>query len=184
MSTPAPEGHVGFTRDGRDYVLTASQWLPTDPETLWRFVGDCRHMNHVLPRSVRFHVLTPDPQPVAEGAIYEYQLRLRGVPVFWRTLITAVDHPRSFVDIQAQGPYARFEHAHTFEPVAGGTAVGDVIRYRPPGGPLAGVANQVVRRELRLLFATRHHRLRELYEAHAAGGVDPATLLAVVGAVV
>jgi len=172
-----PGGRIGFTRDGRDRVLTAAQWLPVDPETLWRFVGDCRHMNHVLPRFVRFHALTPDARPVAAGATYDYRLRLRGVPVFWRTLITALDHPRSFVDVQARGPYAFFEHTHTFDPVNGGTAMGDVIRYRPPGGPLAGLVNRVVRRELRLLFATRHRRLRELYDAHAAGGADPATLL-------
>lgn len=170
-------GTIGFSRAGRERVLTAAQWLPASPETLWRFVGDCRHMNHVVPRFVRFAMLSDDLSPVTQGKTYDYRLRLRGVPVFWRTLITDVDHPRSFTDVQAKGPYASFAHHHTFEPVDGGTRVGDVIRYRPPGGPLAGLVNVVVARDLRLLFATRHRRLRELYEAHAAGGPDPADLL-------
>ena len=174
-------GRVDFSRDGRDRVLTAGQWLPADAETLWRFVGDCRHMNHVIPRWVRFEIVSEDLSPVREGMTYEYRLRLRGVPVFWRTLITEVDRPRRFVDVQAKGPYAAFEHTHTFASAErngrAGTEVGDVIRYRPPGGPLAGLVNVVVRRELRLLFLQRHRRLRELYETLAAGGADPAEWL-------
>ena len=165
---------IRFRREGRLYVLHAKQWLPTDPETLWRFVGDCRHMNHVIPRFVRFEVLSTDLRPVEEGHTYEYKLRLRGIPVFWRTLITRVDRPHSFTDVQAKGPYASFEHHHTFEPDGNGTRVGDVIRYRPPGGPLAGLVNFVVRRDLRRLFETRHRRLAELY---ADGQPDPAERL-------
>ncbi len=179
MNAAPPDrgGSIDLTRCGRHWELAATQWLPASPQTLWRFVGDCRHMNHVIPRSVRFEVLSPDVAPVAPGAVYDYRLRLRGVPVRWRTLITEVDHPWSFTDVQARGPYAHFEHRHRFDAWEGGTRVGDVIRYRPPGGPLAGVVNQVVARELWLLFKTRHRRLAELYTAHADGGPDPAGLL-------
>ena len=158
-------------------MLEARQWLPATPERVWAFVSSLHHMNHVIPSSIRFEVTTPDPAPLAEGVTYDYRLVLRGIPVRWRTLITAVDEPRYFADRQAKGPYASFLHEHWFDPEArggiDGTMTRDVIRYRPPGGPLARLANLVVRRELRLLFERRHARLAELF----ADGSNPLGLL-------
>ena len=174
MNDTTQQGQIGFSGEGADFVLHATQWLPATAETLWRFVGDCRHMNHVIPGFVRFQILSADLGLVATGRRYDYRLRLRGVPVKWRTLITHVDHPHAFTDTQEKGPYARFEHTHLFTPTRGGTEVQDIIRYRPPGGPLARAVNVIVRHELRALFAHRHRRLSTLYTHHAAGGPDPA----------
>ncbi|MEM6459708.1 MAG: SRPBCC family protein [Planctomycetota bacterium] len=177
-------GRIGFGRDGKTRVLRAEQWLPAAPDAVWRFVADCRHMNHVIPRFVRFEVRGWDgtpieehhgpPPTVAAGGTYDYRLHLHGLGVRWRTLITEVDALRRFVDEQAKGPYAAFAHEHTFEPTDDGTLTRDVIRYRPPGGPLAGLVDRLaVRRDLRALFVCRHRRLAELFAEHP----DPAALL-------
>ncbi|MEM9883861.1 MAG: SRPBCC family protein [Planctomycetota bacterium] len=177
-------GRIDFERSGKHRVLRAEQWLPADPKTVWRFVADCRHMNLVIPSFVRFEVTGWDGRPiedhdgppptVAEGGTYDYRLHLHGLGVRWRTLITEADAPRRFVDEQARGPYAEFAHEHTFEPTDGGTLTRDVIRYRPPGGPLAGLVDRLaVRRDLRALFTCRHRRLTELFAEHR----DPAALL-------
>ncbi|MEM7625422.1 MAG: SRPBCC family protein [Planctomycetota bacterium] len=173
---------IAFDRDGRDFVLRAQQWLPASPESIWRFVGDCRHMNHVIPPFMRFRILSPIPDGVppaiAPGAIYEYKLRLHGVGFFWRTLMKEVEYPRRFRDVQAKGPYASFSHEHTFEAMdwagVSGTLTRDIIRYRPPGGPLAPLINAtMVRRDLQKLFERRHRRMAELF----AEGGDPAAEL-------
>lgn len=136
-------------------------------------------MNHVLPSFMRFEILSPMPggvpTPIAPGVTYEYQFHLHGIGVFWRTLMKEVEYPHRFRDVQAKGPYASFSHEHTFDAIdrdgVPGTLVRDIIRYRPPGGPLAGLINAaMVRRDLRRLFERRHLKMNELF----ADGCDPA----------
>ena len=57
----------------------------------------------------------------------------------WWTLtsrITVVEPPTRFADEQASGPFARFEHTHTFESTAGGTRMTDDWEHTAPFGPL------------------------------------------------
>lgn len=179
VKTPSPtNATISFNRQGHDYVMRAEQWLPASPEIIWDFVSDCRHMNHVIPPFVRFEVLSvPEgagPPQLGRGVTYEYKLHLHGIGFFWRTLIDEVDRPHRFVDLQAKGPYARFSHEHLFDPVDGGTLTRDILRYRPPGGPLAGLVDTLlVKRDLRRLFLRRHQRMAELF----ADGESPAARL-------
>jgi ligand-binding SRPBCC domain-containing protein len=175
-SDPKKTDRVSFRRDGRDFVCLAQQWLPRDPDTLFRFFGDCRHLNHVIPPFIRFRLLRPTPPPpVAPGVTYDYRLALHGVPLRWTTRIDKVDAPRCFYDSQARGPYASFTHRHDFLPQDGGTLTRDTITYRPPGGPLAPLINRLfVQPDLRRLFEHRHQRMRALYAEHA----DPSVLFA------
>jgi hypothetical protein len=165
---------IGFDRDGADYILTAQQWLPRSPQEVFAFMSDCRHMNLVLPSWIRLNVLNKCPARLSPGACYDYRFKLHGLPLRWRTRITQVAAPHRFIDVQERGPYAFFEHEHRFEPAGDGTLVHDTIRYRPPGGPLAGMIDRAwVRRDLLGLFEHRHRRLAELY----ADAQDPLTLL-------
>lgn len=178
-----PDSSISSGRDGRDYLLRAEQWLPANPAAVWRFVADCRHMSHVIPSFMRFRILSPmpggEPTSIAPGVTYDYELRLHGIGFFWRTLMLDVDHPHRFKDEQAKGPYQHFSHEHKFDPVTvdgvAGTLTRDTIRYRPPGGPLAGLVDAaLVRRDLRRLFEHRHRRLAELFAEGQDS--DPAAL--------
>ncbi len=165
---------IRFSRDGKDFVCEAEQWLPRSREELWRFFSDCRHMNLVLPPFIRFHVDPQQVRPLGEGVTYDYRLKLHGFPLRWRTLVTSVNYPSDFEDIQARGPYASFAHRHDFVEQDGGTLTKDRIVYRPPGGALAHFVNTlVVQPDLKRLFEHRHRRMLELY----ADGHDPAALL-------
>ena len=179
MTRATPEGEIHFGRSAAHYELTAAQWLPTTREKAWAFLGDCRHLNFVLPRFIQFSIIDADdrqtPPGLAPGVTYDYRLRLHWFAVRWRTLITEVSYPDRFVDIQQRGPYESFTHEHDFEPdpVRGGLIVRDRIVYRPPGKWLAPIVNWAyVRPSLRRLFINRHQKLRELF----AEGADPQTL--------
>ena len=91
------------------------------------------------------------------GTVIDYRLRLHGVPVRWRTRIEVWDPPRRFVDVQLHGPYALWEHTHTFEPDGDGAVViRDRVRYALPLGPLGRIAHAVfVRRDVERIFDHR-----------------------------
>lgn len=65
----------------------------------------------------------------------------------WRSLtsqITRFDRPRSFRDSQVRGPFARFDHDHVFEGVAGATRMTDVLDYAAPLGWLGRLAEVAI----------------------------------------
>jgi ligand-binding SRPBCC domain-containing protein len=100
------------------------------------------------------------------GTLIDYRLRLHGVPVRWRTRIEAWEPPERFVDVQVRGPYALWEHTHTFEPDgAHAVVIRDRVRYALPFGPLGRLAHALfVRRDLERIF---DHRRRAVAYALA-----------------
>lgn len=82
----------------------------------------------------------------------------------WWTLtsrITVVDRPTRFADKQASGPFARFEHTHTFESTAGGTRMTDDWEHTTPFGPLGWLADRLfLTRHMRRLLETRNAALK------------------------
>ena len=81
---------------------------------------------------------------MCRGALIDYQLRLHGLPVCWRTLISVWEPPVRFIDLQIKGPYAHWEHSHTFEPVGEqAVVIGDRVRYALPLGPLGAIAREL-----------------------------------------
>jgi ligand-binding SRPBCC domain-containing protein len=95
------------------------------------------------------------------GALIDYRLRLWGIPLRWKTGITAWEPPRRFVDEQLRGPYRLWIHEHTFEEDGDGTVCGDFLRYAVPFGALAN--RLLVARDVRKIFAYRERRLREVF---------------------
>jgi ligand-binding SRPBCC domain-containing protein len=133
--------------------------LPRPREEVFEFFADAGNLQAITPDWLHFRILTPLPIEMRQGALIEYRLRLRGLPVRWKTEITAWDPPRRFVDEQLRGPYRLWVHEHTFQEADGGTLVGDSVRYAVPGGTL--VDKLFVAREVRRIFAFRQERLRE-----------------------
>jgi ligand-binding SRPBCC domain-containing protein len=66
--------------------------------------------------------------------LIDYRIRVHGVPIRWRTEITARYPPHRFIDVQLRGPYTLWHHKHTLEERDGGTLCLNHVRYRPRGG--------------------------------------------------
>lgn len=70
------------------------------------------------------------------GHLIDYQIRLYGLPVRWRSQIQVFDPPTTFTYIQLSGPYRRLRHSLEFINVAGGgTEVRDTVDYELPFWP-------------------------------------------------
>jgi ligand-binding SRPBCC domain-containing protein len=160
-TTPATDPKLG-----RVWRLEAEQVLDRPVEEVFPFFADAHNLESITPAMLGFKVLTPQPIEMRSGLILEYRLRVRSVPIRWRTEIPECDPPRMFVDNQIRGPYALWHHTHTFEPIDGGTRTRctDVVRYRPRGWVLASLVNRVlVQRDVEKIFRYRFEKLAELF---------------------
>lgn len=144
-------------------ILRREQRLPRNPATVFEFFADARNLEAITPPLLRFRVVTPDPIVMGRGTLIRYRLRVRRVPVSWVTEITAWEPPHRFVDEQLTGPYALWEHTHSFESDGEETIMRDVVRYRIGFGALGLLADRMlVRRDLEAIFDHRAERVREL----------------------
>ena len=163
----------------RLHLLEREQWLPRPPEEVFAFFSDALSLEAITPPWLAFRVVTPSPIHMGEGALIDYRLRLRGVPVSWHTRIDVWDPPCRFVDRQLRGPYRYWHHTHAFSPRDGGTSMTDSVRYAMPFGPLGGLAHAAfVRRDLERIFDFRHAAVARLLagagDAIGAGGAGGA----------
>ena len=145
--------------------LERRQWVPAARETVFPFFADAANLEFLTPPLLHFKVLTPAIQMRA-GALIDYRLRIRGVPVGWRTEIELWEPAFRFVDRQVKGPYRLWRHLHTFEDVDGGTLCTDVVEYELPRLPGRGMVHKwLVRPDLERIFDYRAERMRERFGA-------------------
>lgn len=145
-------------------VLERSQRIPLPPDEAFDFFGDARNLERITPPWLHFRVVTPDPVEMGRGTLIRYRLRLHGVPVSWLTEIREWKPGVRFRDVQVSGPYALWDHVHTFEPDDnGGTVIGDWVTYEIPFGFLGDVAKAVfVRRDVERIFDFRAEEIERL----------------------
>jgi ligand-binding SRPBCC domain-containing protein len=147
----------------RIHVFEQRQRLELPASETFAFFSDARNLEAITPPWLRFSILQATRFQMCSGAVIDYRLTLHGLPLRWRTRISLWEPPVRFIDVQVKGPYAHWEHTHTFEP-AGERAVviSDRVRYALPLGPLGAIAHRLfVRRDIERIFAFRHRTLAE-----------------------
>jgi ligand-binding SRPBCC domain-containing protein len=151
------------------HVLERSQRLAVPLEQAFELYSEARNLERITPPWLGFRVTTPAPIEMREGALIEYRLKLHGAPVRWRTRIAVWEPPLRFVDVQLRGPYALWEHTHTFaRDDEGAVVIGDRVRYALPLGPLGELAYAAfVKRDLRRIFDYRAQAVAEWLRADA-----------------
>ena len=143
--------------------LSIELWLPRPPQEVFSFFGDPGNLAVITPPSLGLRILEPKPTSIQKGTLIDYVVRIRGIPVRWRTLISAWEPPHRFVDEQLRGPYRLWVHEHTFEARDGGTLARDRVRY---AAPLDFLTHRwLVRPDVEKIFAFRSAKLRHIFQA-------------------
>lgn len=157
---------IRLETNGRNTVVLAEQRLPRPIDEVFTFFSDACNLERITPPNVRFKILTPTPIDMKVGTLIDYKLRIKGLPIRWRTRICEWDPPNRFADEQLKGPYHLWHHTHWFKPDGDHTLIGDRIEYRPRGGPLINAI--FVKRDVRKIFTHRQAVLAELFPEESA----------------
>jgi ligand-binding SRPBCC domain-containing protein len=140
-------------------------WLPVAPEELFPFFGDAANLNAITPPWLSFRIVTKPPIVMQAGTLIDYRLRVRGIPLRWRTRINEWQPPHRFVDEQIRGPYRLWIHEHTFERRDGGTLVRDRVQYAVPFDLI--VYPLMVRSDVKRIFEFRSQALQRRFPARS-----------------
>jgi ligand-binding SRPBCC domain-containing protein len=140
--------------------------IPAPREEVFSFFSDAANLMRITPPTLGFEILTPQPILMRAGALIDYRIRLRGVPMRWRTHICDWNPPYGFADEQLKGPYRLWLHRHSFRETPDGTTVmRDVVRYALPFPPLGEIALPFVRAEIRGIFEFRSRVILKEFSA-------------------
>jgi ligand-binding SRPBCC domain-containing protein len=153
----------------REELYLSSQDVPRPRSEVFTFFADPANLERLTPPWLQFRVLTPAPLPRGAGARFDYRLRVRGLPLTWRTLIETWVPEERFTDRQLKGPYALWHHTHLFEDLpGGGTRILDQVRYRVGWGPLGPLITALwVKPDVERIFAYRRAAIAQLFGTHS-----------------
>lgn len=145
-------------------MISAELWVPNPPEVVFSFFGDAHNLNEITPPWLDFQILTQRPIRMEKGTIIDYKLRLRGIPIQWKTQILEWDPPYRFVDSQIYGPYQKWIHTHTFNAKEEGTVIRDDVEYAIGLGWLGPLVHRfLVSPDLNKIFRYRKESLQRRY---------------------
>lgn len=148
-----------------EHILIRSLTLDLPRKEVFDFFADARNLERITPPELNFHITTPQPFEMKQGTLLDYKLKLRGIPVRWRTEISIWNPPHSFTDRALKSPYKQWIHRHTFTELGENkTLIEDEVKYRLPLAPVGNLAHWIIRRELNYIFDFRQKAVAEILQ--------------------
>ena len=157
---------IDIRTDGRGYRLFTQQRFAQPLETIFDFFADATKLEVITPPLLKFRVISPGPIEIRKGTTIDYRLRLHGIPITWRSLISDWEPGSMFVDEQLKGPYRVWRHEHRFTRDGNETLVEDEVYYEVPlswSGLHLPVHFFLVRPDLLKIFRFRQKKLAEIF---------------------
>ena len=148
----------------KTYTLSFAQQVSRPLAKVFDFFSRAENLEALTPPWLNFKILDVKPQPVQQGTLINYSLRVHGIPLRWTSEIVEWEPPNRFVDLQLRGPYKLWRHEHRFEARDGGTLITDTINLALPLGALGQLAYKIkVKSDVQEIFAFRERKIRSLF---------------------
>ena len=156
VATPQPmEGSSSLQVRRADTFLVTRTVLDAPLESVFPFFSKPGNLGLLTPPKMGFTIRRAD-RVMASGAAIEYNLRVFGLPIGWRSRIECWEDSKCFVDSQVRGPYRTWWHEHHFTETGGSTVMEDRVYYALPLGLLGQLVHRLlVARQLRATFNYR-----------------------------
>jgi ligand-binding SRPBCC domain-containing protein len=148
-----------------EHILERKQIIKRPREEVFDFFADAGNLQRITPPELNFNIITPSPIDIKKGCLIDYKLKLRGLPIIWKTEITQWNPPFDFVDTALKSPYKQWIHLHLFEENGENeTIMRDIVRYRLPLEPLGDIAHFYVKKELKYIFDYRYKVIEKVFK--------------------
>ena len=146
------------------YTLKREQIISKNILDVFDFFSRAENLATITPPKMKFKILTPTPIEMKEGALIDYTVRVLGIPIRWRTLITKYQPPNIFIDQQLKGPYSLWHHTHTFEQISQNeTLIKDIVVYTIPFGFIGRIVHFLyIKKDLDKIFNFRKDKIADL----------------------
>jgi len=154
-------------REARDRHFIDEIVLAAPLEKVFYFFSDAKNLEKLTPPWLNFKVLSQSTPKIEEGTLLDYQLKIRGFPLKWRTRIELWQPNKAFIDTQLKGPYQKWYHLHAFSSEANGTQtrMRDEVLYRLPLGYAGDLAaGWYVDRDVRAIFRYRVKSISDIFK--------------------
>ncbi len=131
-------------------------------QSVFDFFSNAENLERITPPIVGFRITTPTPIEIQEGTIIDYRLKIHGLPIRWRTLISTWEPPYRFVDEQLKGPYRQWIHKHSFESIEDGAAtqMTDHVQYSIFAGKLV---HFIIKKDIASIFDYRTKVIKTIF---------------------
>jgi uncharacterized protein (TIGR01777 family) len=139
-----------------EVVLKKYQWINKPVGAVFHFFSDENNLEQITPPYLKFKVEGKDTEIIKNGTHINYNLKVHGIPLKWKSRISTFEEGKTFTDEQLSGPYAKWIHQHDFIPFKNGTLIIDEVVYKLPMGILGKIAaGYFVNRDIQNIFKYR-----------------------------
>jgi ligand-binding SRPBCC domain-containing protein len=152
------------------FSFKSELWLPDRIEAVFSFFADAHNLELITPPWLHFEILTEGPISMQTDTLIDYRLRLRGIPLRWRTRIVLWEPPSRFIDLQMKGPYRLWRHEHVFMRADSGTRCIDHVQYALHGGRF--LDRLLVRPDVERIFDYRKKKMLEIFSTAGVTKAD------------
>jgi ligand-binding SRPBCC domain-containing protein len=146
------------------YLLMREIYIRKPLSEVFSFFNRPENLAIITPKKLGFKIYTPTPIKMEKGTLIDYTIKILGFTFHWRTLITTYESPICFVDEQLTGPYAFWNHQHTFSEYNEGTLMKDMVHYALPLGYIGILAHEFfVKKQINYIFDYRTKIINDLF---------------------
>ncbi len=144
-------------------VKLVYQYVNAPIEKVFPFFAEAQNLESITPKILQFKINKMSTDHIQLNTKFDYSLKIHGVPVKWKTLISDWQPGIQFVDEQLSGPYHKWHHTHQFVKMGVGTLLIDRVIYKLPFGYLGNfVAGAFVQSDVDQIFKYRREIMAEV----------------------